>query len=141
MPSDYAVQLSLAAAWAAGYVCWTFFYHRVLDPVIRRRVGDMLGVEIVWACDARQYFQRGRYKRWHWGVADAPVDRVVFTEFIVRMLCLAFVTVLAGLWPIALLYVALVRRWASPLTLYACVLLAIPMFSVYWGGRFRPPVR
>ena len=138
MLHDYGFQLSLAAAWAIGYVGWAHLYYGVLDPAIRDRVGAALGVRVVWTYDARQYFQQGRYRKWRWGVAGAPADHVTFHEFLVHLSCLAIVTVVAGLWPVALLYVALVRQWAEPMTLYACVLVAIPIFSIYWAGRYRP---
>src|SRR5437867_4304841 len=129
-----------AAAWIAGYLGWTYLYYRVLDPLIRGRLGRALGVRIVWTYDARHYWQQGRYKWWRWGVDGAPVDHVVFTEFIVHALSVGIVMILAGMWPIALLYLALVDHWAAPLALYACVLLAILIFAIYWAGRYRPPV-
>ncbi len=141
VPADYASQLAVAAAWGAGYVAWAYLYYRAIDPTIRDRVGRALGVRIVWTFDARHYLERGRYKTWRWGVADAPADRVAFAELLVHISCLAIVTVLCGVWPIALLYLALVRHWAGPLTLYVSLFLAIPIFSIYWSGRFRPPVR
>jgi hypothetical protein len=141
LPPDYVFQLSLAGAWAAGYVGWAYLYYLLLDPMSRGLVGRALNVRIVWTCDARQYFQQGRYKNWHWGIADAPADRVVFIELVVRLLGAGVVMVAAGLWPIALLYLALVHHWAAPLTLYVCLLLAIPIFSIYWAGRYRPPMR
>jgi hypothetical protein len=137
-PPDLVLQLSLGCAWLAGYVGWSHMYFRVMDPVIRRRIGAALGVRIVWSYDARQYFQQGRYKRWHWGVADAPPDHVVFVELIVHVLCVAIVNVLAGLWCVSLLYVALVRRWPGALALYPCIILAIPIYALYWSGRYRP---
>src|SRR6266516_2933741 len=112
VPPDYVRQLSVAVAWAAGYVGWTY--------------------------DARHYFQQGRYKWWRWGVADAPADRVAFTESIVHMLGVLIAMVSAGGWPIALMYLAVVRHWVGPLTGYACLLLVVPIFSIYWSGRYRP---
>jgi len=138
LPPDYGFQIALAAAWAAGYVGWAYLYYRALDPPIRARVGAALGVRVVWTYDARHYFQQGRYKWWRWGVADVPADRVVFTESIAHVLGLVIVTLLAGGWPIALVYLAMVRQWVGPLTLYACVLLAVPIFSIYWSGRYQP---
>jgi hypothetical protein len=137
-PPDLVFQLSLASAWVAGYVGWSHLYFLTIDPVIRRRIGTALGVRIVWTYDARQYFQRGRYSRWRWGVTDAPPDRVVFSELIVHVLCVVIVNVLAGLWPVSLLYFALVRAWPGPLVLYPCIILAVPIYSIYWTGRYRP---
>src|SRR5437016_13733002 len=112
LPADFVFQLVVAAVWTAGYLAWTFLYFRVIDPAIRDRVGRALGVRIVWTYDARHYLQRGRYKWWRWGVAGAPADHVVFAELIVHVLCVAVVMIAARMWPIALLYLALVRPWA-----------------------------
>jgi hypothetical protein len=119
-------------------MAWTYLYYWVIDPALRDRVGRALGVRIVWTYDARHYLQQGRYKWWRWGIAEAPADHVVFAEFIVHALCVGIVMIVAGMWPVALVYIALVRHWTAPLTLYACLLLAIPIFSIYWTGRYRP---
>jgi hypothetical protein len=137
---NYLQQLLFAAAWAAVYVAWSYLYFRALDPIARRVTGNALGVRIVWADDARQYFVQGRYRRWHWGIADAPADYVSFVELLVQMAEVAIVNVLAGLWPVAILYAALVTGWPGPIAAYLGVLLAIPIYSIYWAGRYRPVI-
>ena len=131
--------MTFAIVWLVGYLLWTDLYFRLIDPAVRELVGRALGVPIVWTYDARHYLQQGRYRSWRWGVAGAPADQVLFVELIVHALCAGIVMILAGMWPVALLYVAMLRHWAAPLAIYACTLLAIPIFAIYWSGRYRPP--
>jgi hypothetical protein len=101
-----------------------------IAPVIRRHIGTALGVQIVWSYDARQYCQQGRYRRWHWGLADAPTDRVVLAELIIHLLCIVVVNVLAGLWPVLLLYFASSTRPGRKL---------MPVGAAHVAGPMRLP--
>jgi hypothetical protein len=129
-----------AAAWALGYVLWSYAYYQLVDPLARRRIGARLRVRIVWAYDARQFLSRKTYRRWHWGLANASPESVAFNEFVVQILCVAIVNIIAGTWPAALLYVALTRHWVGPIAVYICAVLTIPIYSFFWAGRYRPPL-
>lgn len=118
---------TFAVAWPAAYFVWTFVYFKLVDPTLRR----VMGADVIWTYDARQYFARGRYRRWHWGIRNAPADEVQFREFVVDMLGVVIVNVIAGAAPVATLFLL------PPLAMYVCLFVAIPIYAVWWSGRYR----
>ena len=129
-----------AGLWLAASIAWPYAYYRALDPRLRRAAGARLGVEVMWTHDARRYIGAARYRRWRWGVANAPADQVTFAEAVVHALSAVVVNVVAGLLTPAILFAALFANWLPPLVLYVLLFLAIPIYAIYWSGTYRPPL-
>lgn len=129
--------MHFAAVWLAASIAWPYLYYRVLDPLLRALLSRRVGAPVIWTNDARRYLVTGRYTRWHWGIAGAPADHVTFAEGLVNAACVAIVNILAGLVLPAILFLSLgsVGMYAYPL-----FFLAIPIYAIYWSGRFRPPL-
>ena len=132
--------IAFALLWLAGSIAWPYLYYRALDPLARRTAGALLGARVVWTHDARQYFGPGRYRRWRWGIVDAPADEVTFVEAITHALSLVVVNVVAGLLSPAVLFAAMYAKWLPPLVLYPLLFVAIAVYAIYWSGTYRPPL-
>jgi hypothetical protein len=132
--------LIFAILWLAASIGWPYAYYRAIDPHVRRVLGARLGVEVIWTHDARRYIGPARYRRWRWGIANAPADQVTFPEAVVHALCAVVVNVLAGLLTPAVLFAAMFADWLQPLVLYPLLFVAIGVYAIYWGGIHRPPL-
>jgi hypothetical protein len=126
-----------AAVWLAASIAWPYLFYRAVDPLMRALVTKRVGAPVVWTNDARRFLVTGRYHRWHWGVAGAPSDHVTFAEGMVNAACVVAVNIVAGMILPAVLFLSLgsVGVYAYPL-----LLLAIPIYAIYWSGKFRPPI-
>ena len=143
MNARLALQIMFAIGWTVGYVLWARAYYRTIDPLLRRRLGTWLGVQIIWT------FRQGssgsplhfgpRYATWMWGIA-APQSHRLLADMQVYVLFVLIVPVLAGLWPVALLLlVFLGTDILHPLVALPLLFLVIPIYAIYWSGRYAPP--
>ena len=140
------VRLGLQLAFAIGYVVvylwWSRAYYRAVDPWIRERIGQWLGVKIVWV------FRKGdpsgtpfrlRYNLWSWGI-QAEGGRPLIKDGLVYVLGVIVVYVLCGLWLPAILFaVFLGSDFLHALVALPLLFITIPIYSIYWCGRYELP--
>lgn len=141
MNARLILQIVFAVGWTLGYVWWSRAYFRAVDPRVRARIGAWLGVRLCWVHRSGTHgdpLRFGpRYATWSWGIADAQARSVV-TDSLVYGLWLLVVPVLAGLWPVALLLIVFLgTRWLHPLIALPLIFAIIPIYSIYWAGRYR----
>jgi hypothetical protein len=134
-------QIAFTIGWTAGYVFWSRVYYRSVDPLLRMLIGAWLGVRISWVY---RHGTQGvplrfgpRYAMWTWGTTD-PQARGIGRESLVYLIYIIVVPLLCGLWPVALLLLIMVgTRWLHPLVVLPLVFLVIPIYSIYWTGRYQ----
>ncbi len=136
-----APQIVFAIGWTMGYVIWSRAYYRILDPYLRRRASELLGVPIVWALRQGTHNRPlgfgPLYDTWAWYIPDEHA-RTVAKDTMVYVLWLVAVPVLGGLWPVAvLLLVFLGTSFLSPLVALPLLFAIIPIYSIYWSGRYE----
>ena len=144
MSAPIGVQILFGAGYLVGSVVWPRLYYRRLDPVLRRWLGDNLGIRIVWA--VRQGgFHRGPlwfgplYDTWSWCV-EGGERRTILQEVIVYAAWLLLVPVLSGLWPVAVFLLSfLVADFLSILIAYPLLFLTVPIYTRYWSGKYEVP--
>jgi hypothetical protein len=116
-----ADETTFAAAYLVVALVWAPAFYRAIDPWLRRRVGILLGVTIVW--------RRG------W-TADPGVPVGATLEHIVRRFGV-LTNVLGGAWPVTILAAATLALSVSAPLAIALVLATIAIWML-WAGR--PPV-
>ncbi|HEV2722247.1 MAG TPA: hypothetical protein VG323_19670 [Thermoanaerobaculia bacterium] len=132
--------MTFAVLWTIGYVVWSLLYYRVLDPLLRRVVGAIVGTRVVWVYRKGSLYADPLsftlpYSRWSWGAADGENARA--KDAVVYMLCVVLVFIIAGLWPVAVLLAAFFSKWLNPLVALLPLFLIIPIYSIWWSGRYR----
>jgi hypothetical protein len=137
------LQIAFAIGWTAGYVLWSRAYYRTVDPRLRALIGEWLGARLGWVhrqgTGGRPLRFGPRYATWTWGIAD-PHARTAVNDSLVYVLYVLIVPVLAGLWPVALLLgLVLGMRWLHPLITLVLLFAIIPIYSLYWAGRYQVP--
>jgi VIT1/CCC1 family predicted Fe2+/Mn2+ transporter len=137
------MQMAFGAGLVAVYWAWSRFYYAVIDPALRNVVGGVLGAKVVWVPrHSAEYetplelgFPRNRYHRWTWGIA-VPARRTVRNDLAASLLSLLFVTLIGGLWPIAVfLFVFLQLKALSYVVFLPVCLAVIAIYSLFWAGR------
>ena len=142
-----AAQAAVAVGWLVGYVLWSRWYFRRLDPRLRARLDGWAGGRVVWTyrrggTSGSESSFRLPVSTWSWGIDDADRttlrgavrDSAVFTLYVVT------VPLLAGMWPVALLFVLVFAVHAlHPLVAYPLFFLLIPVYARYWSGRYEVP--
>jgi hypothetical protein len=138
-------QVALALGWVLGYVLWSRWYFRRLDPRLRARLDRRAGGRVVWT------YRRGGTSggtlsfrlpvcTWSWGIDDADRSslRGALRDGTVYALYVVTVPVLAGLWPVAVLSVVVfATRLLHPLVAYPLFFVVIPVYARYWSGRYE----
>ena len=144
MSVSIGAEVVFGAGYLVGSVLWPRLYYGRLDPVVRRWLGDHLGVQIVWA--VRQGgFHRGPlwfgplYDTWCWCI-EGGERRTIIQEVVVNAAWLLLVPVICGLWPVAVFLSAfLIADVLSILIAYPLLFLNIPIYTRYWGGKYEVP--
>src|SRR5215204_1938737 len=125
MSTPIGVQIILGLGYVVGSILWPRFYYRRLDPVLRRWLGDRLGVRIIWRLRPGG-LHRGPlwfgplYDTWSWSIASDQ-QGTMLQEVVVYTAWLFLVPVLCGLWPVAVLLVAFLAADVQP------ILVAYPL--------------
>lgn len=141
-------QIACALAIVAGYWLWSRWFYAVLDPALRHRLGARLGVRIGWVPRGSGRYPDplefdpapGRWYAWTWGI-PAPEERTVARDTLVLLFSILVVTVLGGLWPVAVFfYVALELKGLSYVVFLPASLAVVGIYGAHWSGR-RPPRR
>lgn len=136
-------QIAFGTGLAAVYWAWSRFYYAVIDPALRNVLGGVLGAKVVWvARHGGEYetpldlgFPDNRYDHWTWGIA-VPAMRTVRNDAAALLLSFLFVTLLGGLWPIAVfLFVFLQLKALSYVVFLPVCVAVIAIYSVFWAGR------
>jgi hypothetical protein len=116
-----ADEATFAAVYLVAALAWAPAFYRAVDPWLRRRVGILLGVTIVW--------RRG------W-TADPGVPVGDTLEHIVHRFGV-LTNLLGGTWPVTILVAAtLALSVAAPLAM-ALVLATVAIWSLFRGGAPR----
>ena len=142
-----AGQVALALGWVLGYVLWSRWYFRRLDPRLRSSLQGWAGGRVVWTyrrggASGGSLSFRLPVSTWSWGIDDADRStlRGTVRDGAVYALYVVTVPVLAGLWPVAVLVViALVAHLLHPLVAYPLFFVVIPVYARYWSGRYEVP--
>lgn len=132
-------QAAFGVAMVAGYWMWTRVYYAAVDPALRRWLGARLGARVVWVRrgspeypDALGHRSRRRF-RWSWGIDG---ERTLRNDASAATFCFLFVTLLGGLWPVAVfLFVALQLKALSYVVFLPVCLAVIGIYSALWAGR------
>lgn len=135
-------QIAFAVAWTVTYALWARVYFRRVDPALRRAVGGWAGEPVHWVL--RRGAQRGgntyfspRYDTWSWGVAPRE-GRPLGKDVLLYALSVLVVYVVAGLWPVAVLYgVAFHLPLLSPPFVLLLFFLVIPLSTHFWSARWH----
>jgi hypothetical protein len=139
----FSWQVVFALATVIGYFIWSRLYFRVVDPIIRARVGHALGVQIIWvlrhSADYQTAFESGfeRYYHWSWGI-QAEQQRTLLRDGAVAMLGFLIVSILAGLSPVAVFLFATLgfKVLSAVLFIPACV-ATLAIYGIFWCGRYE----
>jgi VIT1/CCC1 family predicted Fe2+/Mn2+ transporter len=137
------MQIVFGAGLLAVYWAWSRFYYAVIDPALRNVVGGVLGAKVVWVARYSDEFDTplefgfpyNRYHRWTWGI-QAESRRTLGRDAAALLLSLLFVTLLGGLWPIAVfLFVFLQLKALSYVVFLPVCLAVLAIYSLFWAGR------
>ena len=137
------VQIAFGAGLLAVYWAWSRFYYAVIDPALRNVVSGVLGARVVWvARHSAEYetplelgFAHNRYHRWTWGIQGED-RRTAGRDAAALLLSFLFVTLLGGLWPIAVfLFVFLQLKALSYVVFLPVCVAVIVIYSLFWAGR------
>jgi hypothetical protein len=118
-----ADETTFAAAYLVAALVWAPAFYRAVDPWLRRRVGVLLGVTIVW--------RRG------WAPDPGVPVGDTLEQIVHRFGVLA--NLLGGAWTVAILAAATLALSVSAPLAIALVLATIAIWTL-WGGR-RPLAR
>jgi hypothetical protein len=116
-----ADETTFAAVYLVAALAWAPAFYRAIDPWLRRRVGILLGVTIVW--------RRGWAPDPSVPVGDA-LEGIVH-RFGVLM------NVLGGTWPVTILVAATVALSLSAPLALALVLATIAIWVLFRAGGLR----
>lgn len=139
-------QLGIAVGWLIGYIGWSRWYYRRLDPALRARLSRRVGAPVVWTYrrgdrSGGNLSMRLAISTWAWGLDDtdrstlrgAARDGVVYALYVVA------VPILAGLAPVALLLALILAHALHGLIAYPLLFLVIAVYARYWSGRYEVP--
>ncbi|HEX6289554.1 MAG TPA: hypothetical protein VFZ66_10205 [Herpetosiphonaceae bacterium] len=136
-------QAAFAIAAVVGYFAWSRLYFRVVDPIVRARVGSALGTRILWvprhSASYQTAFESGfdRYHYWSWGI-EAESERTFLRDGAVALLSFLCVNILAGCWPVAVfLLVALGLEALSYVVFVPACLAILAIYAIFWSGRYE----
>jgi cytochrome c oxidase subunit IV len=139
----FSWQVAFALAATIGYFIWSRLYFRVIDPLLRARLGQTLGCTIIWvlrhSANYQTAFESGfaRYTRWSWGIAMEH-QRSFLRDGAVVLLCFLCVNILSGLWPVAVfMLVALGLRALSYIIFLPSCLVMVTIYAIFWSGRYE----
>lgn len=139
------MQIAFGVAMIAGYWIWSRLYYTAIDTALRRVAGGVLGARVVWvlrhSAEYQTPFELGlnhnRYFRWTWGIAQ-PERRTLGRDAAAWLLSFLIVTLLGGLWPVAVfLVVFLVWKALSYVVFLPVCLAVIAIYSLFWAGRHQ----
>ena len=126
-----ADEATFAAVYLVAALAWAPAFYRAIDPWLRRRVGILLGVTIVWR---RGGADAGR-AAWAWA-ADPGVPVGAALEHIVQRFGV-LMNLLGGAWPVTILLAAtLALSVPAPLAL-ALVLATVAIWALFRAGGPR----
>jgi hypothetical protein len=126
-----ADEATFAAVYLVAALAWAPAFYRAVDPWLRRRVGILLGVTIVW----RRGGADDGPAAWGW-TPDPGVPVGAALEHIVHRFGVV-INVLGGAWPVTILVAAtLALSVAAPLAI-ALVLATVAIWSLVRGGAPR----
>jgi hypothetical protein len=131
-------QVVFGIGMVAGYWLWARLFYAAVDPVLRRWVSGWLGAPVVWVLRGSRAYPdtlgRTGHRRWGWGV---PAARTARNDAVAWTLSFLFVTVLAGLWPVAVFFlVALWWKALSYVVFFPTCLALVTLYGIFWAGRF-----
>jgi VIT1/CCC1 family predicted Fe2+/Mn2+ transporter len=138
-----SAQIAFGVALVAGYWAWSRLYYAAIDPALRRLVGRTLGARVVWvrrgsaAYPSLYEFGQGRsvIRRWMWGIEPAS-ERTLRNDAATGTLSFFIVTIIGGLWPIALFFFVFLYLKALSYVVFLPVCLAVlAIYSRFWDGR------
>ena len=138
-----AAQIAFGVALVGGYWVWSRLYYAAIDPALRRLVGGMLGARVVWvrrgSASYPSHYELGResprIRRWMWGIAPES-ERTLRNDAATGVLSFFIVTVIGGLWPIALFLFVFLHLKALSYAVFLPVCLAVlAIYSAFWDGR------
>lgn len=135
MHAPLLVSAVVTAAYLAGYLALSLTYQRRLDARLRAALGRRLGAGVAWTHHAgwADPFSNATSAAYEgWGTDAGPVKRLVVT-----MAHLA-VIVLLGVGPVVVYLLAAVAGLLHPLVAWVALFLLLPIFGLFWAGRFRP---
>jgi hypothetical protein len=126
-----ADETTFAAVYLVAALAWAPAFYRAIDPWLRRRVGILLGVTIVWR---RGSAEAGR-AAWAWA-ADPGVPVGAALEHIVQRFGV-LMNLLGGAWAVTILLAAtLALSVSAPLAL-ALVLATLAIWALFRAGGPR----
>ena len=135
-------QMVFGLGYVAVYILWSRLYYRLVDPVIRARIGELLGAKIIWVHrrgdpSGSEWNFRLRYNTWSWAIADER-QRGTLKDGLIYVLWLLLVLVVFGLWPFTLfLFVFFGADFLHALVALPLLFITIPIYSIYWAGRYE----
>jgi VIT1/CCC1 family predicted Fe2+/Mn2+ transporter len=139
------VQIGFGAGLLIVYWAWSRLYYAAVDPALRRWLGGALGARVVWvARHGREYDsplelepRRYRFHNWTWGIAD-EANRTVRRDAAALLLSILVVTVIGGMWPVAVFLFVFLQLQALSYVVFLPVCLAvIAIYSIFWSGRHQ----
>lgn len=138
----FAWQVALGAALVAGYWGWSRAFYAIVDPVLRRAAGGLLGAEVVWVRRHSAAYQTpiesgfARWPRWTWGIA-AEGSRTVLRDGTALLSCTLLVSVLAGAWlPAALVWTFVGPRLLSYAVFLPACAAVLGLYGAFFTGRY-----
>jgi hypothetical protein len=140
MTSSLAAQIAVSTVWFTLYVVLSVLFDRRWDARMRAALGRRLGADVQWArVDASGNLLEtegaGPTHAWH-TEGSGSLGRQLGQEMAARGAYLVVLVVLGAAPPLGLLGVALLLNFHALLVL-AIALLIIPVFSLFWLGRYR----
>ena len=138
-------QVACGLAIVVGYWMWSRWFFAAIDPVLRHWLGARVGVRIGWVPRGSRAYPNPldfepaprRWYVWTWGI-PAEGERTLARDTLVLLLSILFVTVLGGLWPVAVFFfVSFQLKLLSYVVFLPACLLVVGIYGVYWSGRYR----
>ncbi|GIE85599.1 hypothetical protein [Actinoplanes regularis] len=126
----------VTVAYLAVYLILSIVYHRRWDSPIRAALGRRLGTRVGWRhhaqwADPFSNEVSGGYHGWGAG-PDSSLGR----QLAVNLAHLA-VLVVIGVGPIALYLLVAFTGVIHPVVLWLAVFAFLPIFALFWAGRYR----
>jgi hypothetical protein len=140
MTLPLVAQVVVSAAWLLVYVLLSVLFARRWDARMRAALGRRLGTDVRWARvdasgDPFDSEGTGPTQAWH-ADGSGSLGRQLGQELAARGAYLAVLVLLGAAPPLGLLGVQFLLHFHALLVL-ATALLVIPVFSLFWLGRYR----
>jgi hypothetical protein len=132
------ISILFSAAYLLAYLVLSVVYHRRWDARLRRALGARIGSDVQWAYhrsqgDPLSTSSEGAGGFHGWAVGE---DAGLSQHFFVRAAVIA-VTVLGALPVVLYILIAVFAKLVHPLAAYPTIFLLLPIFGIYWSGRYR----